>query len=80
MTVRKNKRSLTSPEEVAQRIPGHEFPIEAPFEEWFEEVRYYASKLAGNTEHGFVCRTAVVAGVGLGDWFRKRFSTTAPPA
>lgn len=73
MTVRKNKRSLTSPEEVAQRIPGHEFPIEAPFEEWFEEVRYYASKLAGNTEHGFVCRTAVAAGVGLGDWFRKQF-------
>lgn len=73
MTVRKNKRSLTSPKEVAERIPGHEFPIEAPFEEWLDEVRYYTSKLAGNTEHGFVCRTANAAGVGLADWFRKQF-------
>lgn len=73
MTVRKNKRSLTSPEEVAQRIPGDEFPTEAPFEEWFDEVRFYTSKLAATTEHGFVCRTANAAGVGLGDWFKKRF-------
>ena len=72
MTVRKNKRSLTSPEEVAQRIPANEFPVEAPFSEWFDEVRYYTSKLAGTTEHGFVCRTANAAGVSLADWFRER--------
>lgn len=72
MTVRKNKRSLTTPEEVAERIPGEEFPVQAPFEEWFDEVRYYTSKLAATTDHGFVCRTAVAAGVGLSDWFKKR--------
>lgn len=72
MTVRKNKRSLTTPEEVAERIPGEEFPVQAPFEEWFDEVRYYTSKLADTTEHGFVCRTATAAGVGLSDWLSKR--------
>ena len=72
MTVRKNKRSLTTPEEVAERIPGDGFPVQAPFSEWLDEVRYYTSKLAGNTEHGFVCRTAVAAGVGLSSWLEKR--------
>ena len=72
MTVRKNKRSLTTSEEVAERIPGEEFPVQAPFEEWFDEVRFYTSKLADTTEHGFVCRAANAAGVGLGDWFKKR--------
>lgn len=72
MTVRKNKRSLTTPEEVAERIPGEEFPIEAEFSEWLDEVRYYTSKLAATTEHGFVCRTATAAGVGLSSWLEKR--------
>lgn len=75
MTIRKRRRVLTSPEDVAERINADDYPASARWEEWFDETAFYVEKLAGTDDFSSICRTANAAGVGLGDWFRKRFST-----
>lgn len=75
MTIRKRRRVLTSPEDVAEHINADDYPASAPWSEWLAETAYYVEKLAGTNDFSFICQTANAAGVGLGDWFRKRFST-----
>lgn len=72
MTVRKRRRVLTAPEDVAEHINANDYPASAPWEEWWAETAFYVEKLAGTDDFGFICQTANAAGVGLGDWFKKR--------
>ena len=73
MTIRKRRRVLTSPESVAERINADDYPASAPWSEWLAETAYYVEKLADTNDFSFICQTANAAGVGLGDWFKKRF-------
>ena len=54
MTIRKRRRVLRSPEDVAEHIDSNDYPAAAPWEEWWAETAFYVEKLAGTDDFGFV--------------------------